>query len=487
MRTLTLSLVVLAGAAGAHADDWNNPGGTPGRNGRSMELGPDGADLLWNTGRSSIIAWAPVIEGRRVYMVRQTGFPPEPALGTSSTIVCQDLDTGAEIWTRNIPFESGDWTTWVGGVKNGRVYASRGGNGASSAATLYCFDAGTGAQLWRSTEEIDAGSYDGMTFAPNGDPIVGSFRFVWRFDALSGAVLWRVPRTCSVSGNCGAAANGSGIFIADTVAGGQTIRKLDLGTGAELYRSPVMSGFLVQNSPMVGPDGTVYFHRVQNNALVDFFYAWQDTGASLAAKWNTPAGYTTSCELAVGPDGTVYTWAPGNVVVRLDPGTGMILNTSPVIPADFATIRIATDRDGRVFLSNGAFSNGRMYSFEADLTLRWSAPIANINIGAPAMGPDGTLVVAGVGTNVRAYRTERSCGADLSGSSDPNDPAYGVPDGAADSADFFYYLDQFVADNLAVADLTGSSDPNDPAYGTPDGLIDAADFFFFLDLFVLGC
>ncbi|MCC6285194.1 MAG: hypothetical protein IT439_07835 [Phycisphaerales bacterium] len=79
------------------------------------------------------------------------------------------------------------------------------------------------------------------------------------------------------------------------------------------------------------------------------------------------------------------------------------------------------------------------------------------------------------------------CPADLSGSSDPNDPGYGVPDGSADAADFFYYLDQFVAGNLAEADLTGSSDPNDPAYGTPDGLIDAADFFFYLDLFVQGC
>ncbi|MBX3363416.1 MAG: dockerin type I repeat-containing protein [Phycisphaeraceae bacterium] len=79
------------------------------------------------------------------------------------------------------------------------------------------------------------------------------------------------------------------------------------------------------------------------------------------------------------------------------------------------------------------------------------------------------------------------CPADLSGSSDPNDPAYGVPDGVADASDFFYYLDQFVAGNIAVADLTGSSDPNDPAYGVPDGNVDASDFFFFLDIFVAGC
>ena len=37
------------------------------------------------------------------------------------------------------------------------------------------------------------------------------------------------------------------------------------------------------------------------------------------------------------------------------------------------------------------------------------------------------------------------------------------------------------------ADLSGSSDPNDPAYGVPDGTVDSADFFFYLDLFVAGC
>ncbi len=79
------------------------------------------------------------------------------------------------------------------------------------------------------------------------------------------------------------------------------------------------------------------------------------------------------------------------------------------------------------------------------------------------------------------------CPADLSGSSDPGDPAYGVPDGFVDASDFFYFLDQFVGMNAAVADVTGSSDPGSPAYGIPDGVIDASDFFFYLDQFVQGC
>jgi hypothetical protein len=98
--------------------------------------------------------------------------------------------------------------------------------------------------------------------------------------------------------------------------------------------------------------------------------------------------------------------------------------------------------------------------------------------------PEGLEVVYGP-DSVRLVMP--GCPADLSGASDPNDPAYGMPDGNTDASDFFYYLDQFVAANLAAADLTGSSDPNDPGYGTPDGAIDAADFFYYLDRFVEGC
>lgn len=68
--------------------------------------------------------------------------------------------------------------------------------------------------------------------------------------------------------------------------------------------------------------------------------------------------------------------------------------------------------------------------------------------------------------------------ADLTG-------AGGQPDGAIDSDDFFAFLDLFAAGD-ARADLTGSSNPNDPSYGRADCSIDADDFFFFLDAFVDG-
>jgi outer membrane protein assembly factor BamB len=402
-RTAFVALALLPWiAAGADAGDWNNVGGNPACNGLTQELGPGAQTLLWSGGKSSIIAWQPVTEGPRVFLVRQTSFVPA-GVPSDAPIVSYDIETGQELWTAHLPYTPGEWTTWVGGVKDGRVYASRAGNGASSAAPLYCLDAATGAVLWFSTELIDAGAYDGMTFAPTGDPIVASFRDIWRFDATSGAQLWKAPRLCSVSGNCGGAVFEGSVYVADAAGGGHVLKRFDAATGAFLYASPVMPGFLMQNAPNVGPDGTVYLNRVQNNPTVDFFYAFDDTGAAFVERWKAPANYNTAVQYAIGPAGDVYMMAPGHVLQRLDPATGAVLSSFPFV--DSAAVRMATDVDGRVYVSNGEFAAGEFYCFEADLTLRWSTPVTNVNIGAPALGRDGTLIVAGVGSDLRAYRS----------------------------------------------------------------------------------
>jgi hypothetical protein len=64
---------------------------------------------------------------------------------------------------------------------------------------------------------------------------------------------------------------------------------------------------------------------------------------------------------------------------------------------------MAIDSVGKIYLTNGGFSQGRVYSLNPDLTLRWSEAINNVNIGGPALGQNGTLIVCGTGTDVRAY------------------------------------------------------------------------------------
>ena len=65
---------------------------------------------------------------------------------------------------------------------------------------------------------------------------------------------------------------------------------------------------------------------------------------------------------------------------------------------------MAIDKVGRVYVTNGEFAEGEFFVFDRHLNTLWSTPIRNVNIGGPAMGKDGTLVICGVGTDVRAYR-----------------------------------------------------------------------------------
>lgn len=395
--------LVLAGPLAA--GDWPNNGGNAARNGLSDEVGPLAADPLWNGARSSIIAWQPVIAGRRVFVVRQTGFPPsgEP---NGSPVVCLDLDTGAELWFRHVPYVAGDWTTWILGTSNGLVYAGRSGNGASVAQVFHALDQATGNTVWTSAQPIDAGPYDGVVFAPNGDLVIGNAASVRRVSAADGSTLWSTPRICNVTSSCGPALFGDAVYVAEPAPGGNSIRKFDLATGAPLYATPVMPGFTLQNTPFVGPDGTLYLSRTQNNALTDFLYAFEDTGTALVEKWHVDAGWSTTSEFGCGPDGTVYMLDRDLKIRRLAPGTGATLavTASPIGSGSLAP-HFAVDASGKVFVSNGGFASGRLYAFDPDLTLRWTLAVPNVNQGGPALGADGTLVVAGVNANVRALRS----------------------------------------------------------------------------------
>lgn len=457
------ALVALFAAAAvptAHAD-WNTSGGDAGHTGLSAAIGPDAPTERWSGGSPSLIAWQPLIEGERLFVVRQSGFPPagEP---NGSTIECRSIVDGSLLWDLDLEYDAGDWTTWIGGVMNGRLYAGRSGNGASVEDPLSCIDVTDGSILWESAELIDAGFYDGMTFAPNGDPIVGGFDTITRFDALTGATVWSTPRLCSVSGSCGGVATDDAVYIADAAPGGHVIVKLDIDTGFIAYESDVMPGFTLQNTPMVGPGDVVYLSRTQNNPTVDFLYAFEDTGLGFIERWNRAAYWYTAGEMGIGPDGSIHAILPGPRLTRLDPDTGATLDESPVLRG-FSKPRMAIDASGRVYLGNGAFATGKVEAFDFDCTPLWEVDVVNINIGGPALAADGTLVAVGNGTQVFAWRTEAGAGCD--GDVDG--------DGTTGFGDLVALLTDWGAcgDPACPADLDGSGD-----VGLPDLLVVLTDW-----------
>ena len=92
------------------------------------------------------------------------------------------------------------------------------------------------------------------------------------------------------------------------------------------------------------------------------------------------------------------------------------------------------------------------------------------------------------GANFQIYGTPLGpCRPDLTTGAVAGQPGYGVPNGVLNNDDFFYYLAQFAAGNVAVADLTTGAVAGQPGYGVPNGIVNNDDFFYYLAIFAAGC
>jgi outer membrane protein assembly factor BamB len=404
--TIRLSFALLVAGVADVAAQWSvGVGGIPARHSLSAELGPGGAKQLWAGPQGTVVAQQAVIDGGRVYYNRMASLA-DTLHGTF--IEARDLQTGALAWSVEIPVSFADaWRSRVTGARDGRVYATRSGN--TNAEYLYALSPADGSIVWKSDALITETTTESVCFTADGDIVTMGQGFgarLVRIDGATGDTEWVTSGTCPTSGGCDAAISGNRAYMWQATPSGPQITAVDLATGTKLYSGPAIGGgFIQQVAPFVGPDGTVYAPRTQNNPLTDFLVAYDDTGAALVERWRTPLGYCPFASFGVGPDGSVYSYSPARELERRDPATGALLDLSAPVPSDssFAP-RIAIDALGRIFLTNGSFGGGRLLSYTADLQLLWSQPIGGVNVGGPALGDDGVLVVCGTATTVRTFR-----------------------------------------------------------------------------------
>ncbi|MFG0325768.1 MAG: FG-GAP-like repeat-containing protein [Phycisphaerales bacterium JB037] len=221
----------------------------------------------------------------------------------------------------------------------------------------------------------------------------------------------------------------------------------------------------------VRPDG-VQIADLDGDGLADIFAATSGNGFNqVAVFYGTGAGFSGPAVIAVpGQDADTVRAADFDLDGDLD---------LAVTNNDSTMLVIIENQGARAFAAAATLTTGLNPQGIAmgDLDANGSPDLVTPNQDA-----NTTSIFLN-----NAADTGGDCPADLTGSSDPLDPTYGIPDGVANSDDFFFYLDGFVAGTLAVCDVTGSSDPNDPSFGSPDGDCDADDFFRYLDLFVIGC
>ncbi len=175
------------------------------------------------------------------------------------------------------------------------------------------------------------------------------------------------------------------------------------------------------------------------------------------------------------------------------------------------------DVDIAVINTNATGSNGEGGIFDLIVS---GASIANVAVGSIGVGAPqgptfyghltGTFVPSSTGSYSVGIKITRpftapnnlrqsvdnftqspvgtpTCLPDLTNTAIPGTVGYGIPNGTLNNDDFFYYLAQFAANNLAVADLTTTAIPGSPGYGVPNGTLNNDDFFYYLALFAAGC
>jgi outer membrane protein assembly factor BamB len=447
-------------SAGALFDSWNTAvGGNAGRTGFVQALGPAAPAVLWQGSPEAVAAEHAVVHDGVVVTARMASMAD---VLQGSTIVAHDLVTGEIRWQRGLPVDSlmSDWRTRVMGTSNGLVFATRAGD--TNRSYIYALRVTDGSVAWRSADTFDESSTESPAITDKGDLVVGNFSSLVRVSGVDGATAWSAARTSPCTDGSAAAIFNDRVYVWEASLAGPCVTAFDLETGQRLYSSAgIGGGYFQQVGLMVGPDGTVYAPRSQNIEGSDALVALEDTGVSLVERWRTPLGYAPFASMGIGPDGSVYTYAPSRQVVRLDPGDGTIVSRSIAIESDFFQPRMAIAMDGTVYLTNGGEAEGRLYSFNMDLTERWRVPTPGVHMSGPTLASNGVLVVCGTGTNLWAFKTDTVvCAPDWNG------------DGILDARDLFDFV---------TAYLAGEGDYN------RDGVTNSYDFFEFLSLFVRGC
>ncbi len=184
--------------------------------------------------------------------------------------------------------------------------------------------------------------------------------------------------------------------------------------------------------------------------------------------------------------GPNYNWS---LVSTLNSATGVISEFDPAVRPNNTPQSLVYDQwvEIRVDFDLTADTLTMWYNGNQVTTGPWKrVPASTLNLACVDLYANAATSVFYDDLSVQQAGTP-ACRPDLTTTAIPGSPGYGTPNGVLNNDDFFFYLSQFAAGNVAVADMTTTAIPGSPGYGVPNGVINNDDFFFYLSIFAAGC
>lgn len=386
---LCISVILLL-VFNIYPQNWATVGGNNQRNGLSKIIGPDSVvSPAWTITSTSSVWGNSVFTYGDKFVTSRVTFTPS----YTAEIECRSITDGSLLWDKQVYASS---IMYAVGFSEFAVYAHDYSNDS-----LYALSPADGSVLWAVGENMFGGN-SGILFACNGDPVVRGKRL----DKYTGAAVWSYDYLIPVAPNAGYAAYGNTFYhYKGAINTAKTVFALDMETGDFKYESIPLDGDADQELPLtIGNDGTIYLCRDGGN-----LYALKDTGSGLAIKWEyDPVGTNLTGNFGSDSAGNVYV-IDFDGVKLLSKDNGRVIDSSDIsIPFGFNPT-ISVDGEGKVYICNSLDTGGKYYCFSPDLrTLIWEMPVPYNYYCGPTLAKDGTLIIAGSGTEIKAYKPDRA-------------------------------------------------------------------------------
>jgi PKD repeat protein len=384
-KPILISIIILISNIILIGQNWPTIGGSNQRNGLSKIIGPDSVITpVWTVSSSQTVIGNSVFTFGDKFVTARAIFSPY-----TSRIECRSLSDGSLFWEKMVYATS---RMYAVGFTEDAVYAHDYFNDS-----LYALSPIDGSVKWAVQENMFGGNA-GILFACNGDPIVRGKRL----NKNTGQTIWSYNYIVPVGPNAGYAASNSTFYhYTGSITTPKKLFALDIETGQFKYETGALPGDGDQEWPItIGSDGTIYLKRDGGK-----LYAFEDTGTELIIKWDyTPTGGEMSGYFGSDSNGNIYV-IDNDTVKLLSNVSGTVLSKSDIAVQSSFFSTISVDGEGKVFVNN---NTNKMFCFSPDLqTLIWELGVPNLTYCGPALAKDGTLVITGAGSSIKAYKSNK--------------------------------------------------------------------------------